>query len=267
MDGSVSSQYVSGLLFALSTFSQNSFLRVTGERVSAKYVDMTIKTLADYGVEIKSEENGFFVRGGQTFKEREYVVEGDWSGAAFPLTLGAIGGAVSLENLNVNTLQGDAYILKALALFGAETLVNEGSVCVKSQTLHACEIDCKDIPDLVQILSVAAAYAKGESVFTNVSRLRYKESDRLQGILDMLCSAGIAARVEGDALIICGGEPQGAAFMPQADHRSVMSCAVLAACAKGESTIANAQAVGKSYPKFFQDLKVLGGRENVRIHR
>ena len=263
---SVSSQFISGLLFALPLLNGDSEIVLDGEQVSKSYVDITIDVLKLYGIEITPSKSGYFIKGNQTYKSGKTVkVEGDWSGAAFYLSAGAINGEITVKGLNPKSVQGDRKIIGVLKRFGASVTVSEGGVTVKRNELNGTTVDLEDIPDLGQIISVVAAYATGETVLKSVNRLKIKESDRLKAITDMLSVSGIAYYSADDELKIYGGAPKGGSFSGGNDHRTVMSCAVLAANAMGETQITDAEAINKSYPDFFKDYKILGGTVNGDI--
>lgn len=263
--GDISSQYLTGLLLALPTLKGDSRIVVSGEKVSGGYLDITLDVLRDFHIEITEENNDYYVRGNQCFFAHDCRIEGDWSNAAFFLAAGAIGGDVTVESLNPASVQGDKKILSLLAEMGAETECGASSASARQNKLRGISADVGEIPDLVPILSVVAAFAEGKSVFTGVSRLRYKESDRLAAVADMLARAGIHAEAGEDVLTVCGGVPRGGAFVSYNDHRMVMSAAVLAAYAEGRSSIAGASAVAKSYPRFFEDFIALGGKADVTM--
>ncbi|MBQ7652776.1 MAG: 3-phosphoshikimate 1-carboxyvinyltransferase [Clostridia bacterium] len=265
IDGSVSSQYITGLLFALSACKGVSTLKITGKKVSENYIDMTVGDLKKHGVEI-TVDDVITIRGG-SYSPCDEIVEGDWSGAAFPLTFAAISGEVEVEGLDIRSAQGDKKILDVLESFGAQVERREESVVVKKGELTGTVVDCENIPDLAQIISVAAAYSRGKTILKNLSRLKLKESDRLQGVVDALRLAGINCEISGDDLTITGGEPTGARFTCEPDHRSVMSATILAACASSPSVVTNCESVNKSYPLFFEDIDALGGKGNVEIRR
>lgn len=263
---SVSSQFISGLLFALPLLDGDSEIVLDGEQVSKSYVDITIDVLKLYGIEITPSKSGYFIKGNQTYKSGKTVkVEGDWSGAAFYLSAGAINGEITVKGLNPESVQGDRKIIGVLKRFGASVTVSDGGVTVKRNELNGTTVDLEDIPDLGQIISVVAAYATGETVLKSVNRLKIKESDRLKAITDMLSVSGIAYYSADDELKIYGGAPKGGSFSGGNDHRTVMSCAVLAANAMGETQITDAEAINKSYPDFFKDYKILGGTVNGDI--
>ena len=263
---SVSSQFISGLLFALPLLDGDSEIVLDGEQVSKSYVDITIDVLKLYGIEITPSKSGYFIKGNQTYKSGKTVkVEGDWSGAAFYLSAAAINGEITVKGLNPESVQGDRKIIGVLKRFGASVTVSGDGVTVKRNELNGTTVDLEDIPDLGQIISVVAAYATGETVLKSVNRLKIKESDRLKAITDMLSVSGIAYYSADDELKIYGGAPKGGSFSGGNDHRTVMSCAVLAANAMGETQITDAEAINKSYPDFFKDYKILGGTVNGDI--
>ena len=264
IDGSISSQYISGMLLALSYLDGKSTLKILGKKVSENYIDITLDVLKDFGVNIEKKGDIYYINGKNEVKNDKFTVEGDYSGAAFLFSLAAIGGSVTTFGLKENSKQGDSKILDVLSLFGAKVKVNNG-ITVSSDTLKGIEYDCENIPDLVQVLSVVAAYAEGKTVLKNVSRLVYKESDRIEAILKMLSAAKIKAEFDGNDLTIYGGKPVGATFYSGNDHRSTMSEAVLATFANGNSTLIDAEAINKSYPDFFKDYKLLGGKIDVEI--
>ena len=186
-------------------------------------------------------------------------VPGDFSGAAFPLVAGALGGKTTLSGLDLSDKQGDKAILTALSDAGAKVMLSE-TVSAEKDALTAFTADVGETPDLAPILAVLAAYCKGESTLKKVSRLKDKESDRLFAIEEMLSRAGISSREEGDTLVITGGKPQGAAFRSFSDHRMTMAEAILAAYATGQSEIDDMTCVKKSYPGFWKDFAALGGQ-------
>ena len=263
IDATVSSQFVTGLLMALPLLAGDSEIVLLGRAVSAPYIEITLDVLSKAGVDVERRENGFFVRGGQKYNLKTASVPGDFSGAAFPLVAGALGGNVTLCGLDLADKQGDKAVLNALKCAGATVTVQKDAVTVFGGELTGFTADIGETPDLAPILAVLAAYAKGQSVLKKVSRLKDKESDRLFAIEQMLSNAGISAREEGDSLVIEGGKPQGAAFKSFSDHRMAMASAVLAAYATGNSEIDDMTCVKKSYPGFWKDFAALGGRYEV----
>ncbi len=259
--GNVSSQFITGLLFALPLLSGDSYITVKGELVSKDYINITLDVLSKFSIIIEKTQKGYFVKGNQKYVcPKEMLVEGDFSGSAFPLCMGAIGGRVSVTNLNPISEQGDRKIINALKQFGANVIQLENGFTVSKAELRGTTIDCEDIPDIVQVLAVVASYASGVTTFKNVTRLEIKESNRVQGIINNLELAGIKAEYNGGNLTVYGGSPKGGIFQGENDHRTVMSACVMALFAEGESEIIGAEAVKKSYPSFFNDVLNLGGR-------
>lgn len=267
VDGGISSQYVTGLLLALSYLDGESEVVINGELVSQPYVDITLSVLKGFGVFIEKTERGYKIKGGYNTKNKKFVVEGDWSGASFTLSAGAIGGFVKVKGLNLSSVQGDKKILEILRRFGAEITCEENLVTVKSNSLTGINVDMEDVPDLVQIVSVVASYASGTTVIKGVDRLRLKESDRIKAVLDCLVSMGIKAKYQDNSIIIEGGKPKGGIVQGGNDHRTVMSGVVMAGSALSDSVILGGEAITKSYPDFIKDYKSLGGEINVDIKR
>lgn len=290
IDGSESSQYITGMLFALSVLGEGS-LTVKGEEVSRGYVEVTLEVLKKFGVKIERENNVFRIKSGFDVRETEFFTEGDWSGAAFPLCAAAICGEVSVTGLSPFSAQGDSVIVKILKDFGAETEFfcedkQKDNACgkeiksdddfekgvsgvrVKRANLKGTEVDLTDVPDLAQAIAAVAAFAKGETKLYFADRLRIKESDRIAAIINTLAAAGIKAeysQARGGTITISGGSPKGTVFSGGNDHRTVMSAAVIALGSAGDSEIDGAEAAAKSYPEFFNDIIKLGGKVNVII--
>lgn len=260
ISGEVSSQFISGLLFALSLLDGKSTLEITGKLESEPYVNMTLDTLNSFGADVKRNGNIFNICGSQLSSKGEYTVEGDWSNSAFPLCAAAISKtSVTLNNLSANTRQGDAQILEILEKFGANVEKSYDSVTVAGKSLSGIEIDAKDIPDLVPIIAVVASLAKGTTIITGASRLRIKESDRLQTTYEMLTNLGADIKLLDDGFIINGKERlNGGIVLSHNDHRIAMCACVAALGCKDKVVIKNADAVKKSYPRFFEDMKKLG---------
>ena len=248
LPGDVSSQYVTGLLFALPLLDGDSEISLTTPLASAAYVDMTLQALAQFGIAVETTETGWRVPGGQRYRSPGgAAVEGDWSAAAFWLAANALGAQIDVEGLRPDSVQGDRAVA---ALLGQAA------------------IDATHVPDLVPALAVAAANKPMRTVITGAARLRLKESDRLQSVADMLAALGHSATVTPDGLIIDGGPPRPCPAPIRTvdganDHRIVMAAAVAAACADRPVRITGAQAVEKSYPSFFSDFEALGGNAHV----
>lgn len=264
--GDVSSQYVTGLLFALPLLPENSVLRLLPPVESKPYIEMTMATLRRFRIRIFFTGEEFWIPGGQTYKSPGTVsVEGDWSNAAFFLTAGALGAPITVTGLNLDSPQGDKAILEILRRMGAAVETAGESATVSPGALHGVAQDMADIPDLAPIFSVAAAAARtGETAIQNAARLRLKESDRLAAIHRMLGSLGVSCTETADGLLIPGGQSiSGGETSGFGDHRMVMAAAIASVLAETPVTIDGAEAVEKSYPHFFEDFKRLGGMVDV----
>jgi len=264
LDAGVSSQFISGLLFALPLLEGESELKLSGRMESYPYIELTIGMLEAFGVKAPFDGAAFLIPGGQSYRSPgELQVEGDWSNAAFWLSAGAIGdenGSVTCEGLDPQSHQGDRAITDILARFGANVSIGSSSVTVSGGELHGIEIDARDIPDLVPVLAVVGAVAAGTTVISSAGRLRGKESDRLAAVSGILRELGADIRETDDGLIIHGGALlKGGRVSSWNDHRIAMAAAIAATVCSAPVTIHGAETVGKSYPGFFDDLRVLGG--------
>lgn len=242
MEGNVSSQFVTGLLLALPLLKQDSVIEMTSPLQSKSYVDMTLWVQKQFGVVCKETQKGYIIAGNQRYTPANVQVEGDDSQAAFWLVANALGSEVSVTNLNPQSVQGDRVIASLLAN-------------------RATQIDIGDCPDLAPALGVYLSFTGGKLV--NAARLRYKESDRLIAVRDMLCALGGQAGIEGDTLCVNPVQSlRGGIVDSFADHRIAMAAAVAASRAEGPVIIRGAECVEKSYPDFWKHYKMLGGRIN-----
>ncbi len=257
--GDISSQYVSGLLMALSHLEKNSTIKLTTPLSSKPYVDITIEVLKGYGVEIEEVKDGYFIKGNQKFNGSLYP-EGDWSNMSAFLVLGAINGEVAIKGLKLDSRQGDRKIIEVLRKAGADVEENQREITVKKSNLVGFTIDVDNCPDLVPICAVLGAIAKGKTVIENVERLRLKESDRILSTMETLKAFNIKSECDGKTMIIYGGEVKGGTVDAFNDHRIVMASTILSSVANGDSVIVGAEAVQKSYPTFFTDYAKLGGK-------
>ena len=262
IDGSVSSQFISGLLFALSLLSSDSVLTVTGKIESAPYIDITCDALSLFGAKPTRKDNKFFINSSSFVSPSLLEVEGDWSNAAFPLALGAIGGEIEIFGLNPNSSQGDKAIVDLLARFGADIYLSpDGSYIARRSELRGIDIDASQIPDLVPVLATVASVAKGRTRIYGASRLRLKESDRLATVKDLLSRLGANIELTDDGLIIEGVTAlDGGKVDSHNDHRIAMSAAVASAVCSEKVSIERAEAVKKSYPAFWEDMSALGAK-------
>lgn len=259
LPGSVSSQYISGLLMALPHISGDSNLNITGATESAAYITMTLDALRQSCVTINQREGGYDIPGGQRCCLPESLrVEGDWSNAAFFLCMGALSDkGMLVEGLNMASSQGDRGVLDILHRFGAEVSERENGVFVRKAALRGITVDAAQVPDLIPVLSVLAACAEGETRVINAARLRLKESDRLQSSANMLKALGAEVEELPDGLIIKGGALHGGEVDSCRDHRIAMSAAVAACAAEGSVSVTDENCVEKSYPCFWQDFDSL----------
>lgn len=242
ISGEVSSQYTTGMLFALSRLTGKSTLKITGNAESRTYVDMTIKVLKDFGADIAEPEKNFFeINGKGRLSPGEFTVEGDWSNAAFLIALSRLVGTISVSGLNENSVQGDRFCTAAFDALDGEN----------------AEIDLKDCPDLAPILFTYAAYKNGGK-FINTRRLRVKESDRANVMAEELKKFGANVKVYENSVEIEKTQlkPPIVPLCGHNDHRIVMALSVLAAVFGAE--IDGAEAVNKSYPDFFRVIKKAG---------
>ncbi len=255
VDASMTSQFLSGLLMALPLCARDSRLAVT-HLASAPYVRMTLQLVASFGVLIECDDRleTFAIRGSQAYTPRAYVVEGDWSGASFPLVAGAIAGSVTVTNLDASSLQADRAILGVLADAGARVETGSGRVSVGAGPLRAFRFDATSCPDLFPPLVALASACEGTSVIHGVERLFHKESDRARALCEEFAKLGIAIGVAGNVMEIRGGAVRGARVDSHNDHRIAMACAVAGLRASGEVAIDGEACVAKSYPAFFSDI-------------
>ena len=260
--GDISSQFISGLLFACPKAKEDTEIAVTTPLESRSYVQMTMEVLNKHDINV-SASNGFtrlMIPSSQKYDPCNHEVPGDFSSAAFLLAAAAITSSrVKAKNLDYRTTQGDKAILNILKETGSKVRVGKKYVEVEGEQLNAVDIDARDIPDLVPVCAVLACYSKGVSKLYNAKRLRYKESDRLASLHAELKRMGAEIMMKEDSLAIRGPcTMHGATVDPHNDHRIAMACAVAALGASGETKIQNSECVNKSYPMFFDDLLSLG---------
>jgi len=260
LPGNISSQYFSGLLFALPLLEGDSVLTAEGVLESGAYIRMTETVLESAGIVFKKNGNSWRIPGGQHYAlQRELQAEGDWSGAAFFLCLGALScGETAARGLRADSVQGDRAVLDTLRDFGAEVSVCGETVTVKAGARRPFTLDAAGVPDLVPVLSVLACGAEGESEIRHAARLRMKESDRLRSTAQMINDLGGEAVEKEDGLVIRGhGSLRGGKADSVHDHRIAMSAAVAAAICREAVEISDPGCVEKSYPAFWQDFEAL----------
>lgn len=256
--GNISSQFITGLLLALPLCDGESEIEVIPPVESKPYIDITTSVLADFGINVKENGNIYSISA-KAPVGGNFTAEGDWSNAAFLLAFG-----VRVKGLSLNSVQGDRKILDVLTAFGAKIKNEAGTLQADLSSLYSTDVDASDIPDLVPVISALASTAEGETRIYNASRLRLKESDRIETTVRMVNSLGGEAVATDDGLIIKGKQLlSGGTVDGCGDHRIVMSSAVAAVKCKNPVIITGAQAVNKSYPEFFNEYNSLGGDANV----
>ena len=267
--GNISSQYISGLLFALPLLEEDSEIALTSPLQSVGYVEMTLEVLKKYGISIERLPSGYRIFGGQKYSSPGRItVEGDWSNGAFFIVAGAINGSVTLKGLDTNSTQRDKEIISLLSAGGANIDNKNGSIVAEVSRLKAQEIDLSEIPDLLPILAVAASVSQGNTYFKNGARLRLKESDRLATTCSMLKALGAEVEELPEGLLVKGKDSlRGGVTESFNDHRIAMAAAVAATVSEGSVVVKNAEAINKSYPDFFRDYKALGGEIHVLNNR
>jgi 3-phosphoshikimate 1-carboxyvinyltransferase len=268
IDGSISSQFLTGLLFAYAAAeAENISIHVWGLQ-SKPYIDLTLQVMDHFGWKVENNlyQSFYFPLKKKhsqslTSKNRSiqsYTVEGDWSGGAFLLVAGAISGEIIVKGLERSSMQADRVILQALIDSGATLSFQTDQIKVGPASLKAFHFDAVDCPDLFPPLVALAAYCQGTSVIKGVHRLAYKESDRAQSLMDEFGKMGVEINIQDDQMLIKGGHAViGAVVHSRHDHRIAMACAIAGLGAQGVTSIQEAQAVRKSYPGFYEDLKLL----------
>ena len=262
--GNVSSQFITGLLLALPILEGDSEIVLTSPLESVGYTAMTIRTMKQFGVNIQATEKGWHIKGGQSYKTCDYTTDGDWSQAAFFMVLGAVSGKVTVKGVAKDSTQGDKKCAEILARFGAKVTQLDNEVTVEKGELKAITVDASQIPDLVPVLSVCAAFADGTTKIINAERLRIKECDRLKATAELLNNLGGKVKELSDGLEITGvSSLKGGNVNGYNDHRIVMSAAVCAARSDEDITATFAISINKSYPDFYIDYNSIGGKANV----
>lgn len=274
LPGNISSQFVTGLMFALPLLPEDSEIVLTSPLESRGYVDMTWDILGDFGIKLISTPKGWRAPGKQRYKGVSYAVEGDWSQAAFFLNMAALspqGSQVRIAGLNPESLQGDMACLEVFGRFGLKTRWEKGELVAWNP--HAEEpfggltgqtLDVSQITDMVPAASVCAALSRGETRFVNGQRLRLKESDRLAAMEQAINALGGRARIQGDDLIIEGVESlDGGLAQGCNDHRVLMALAGAGLRSKSPVQVTDAWSIQKTYPNFYEDFRNLGGEADV----
>ena len=255
----VSSQYISGLLFASPLIAERCTLTLTTKPESTGYVDMTVAAMREFGISVDIDASEglpvYTVSGSYTTPASEITAEGDWSNAAFWLCAGALGSsAVTVEGLRADSLQPDRAIIDILRSFGAKIDEGENTYTVHPSRLRCATVDVSQCPDLAPVISVVAACAEGKSEIVGGARLRLKESDRIASVCEMIRALGGSAGEREDGMLISGTGLSGGVVDSARDHRIAMAAAVAITQSSNDITILGAEATEKSYPSFFEDL-------------
>lgn len=260
IDGSVSSQYISGLLMALASFDGESVINVTGGIASIHYIELTTDALAKYGVNIVKEKDTFKVpaKTANAAADGNFEVEGDWSNGAFLICLGSLirGGSAKVSGLRMDSVQGDREIMHFLKLAGTTFLVEGDTVFVQDSMINPVrkllEMDCSDIPDIVPYMAVVGAFRAEKTVLKGIKRLRIKESDRAQAITDMLTAVGANVTLEEDTITIeyINKVNREINLTSSNDHRMAMAAVLCAAATGKDIELDNVDCLDKSFPEF-----------------
>ncbi len=269
LPGNVSSQFVSGLLFALPLLDADSIIEITSTLESSAYVDMTLSCLNKYGIKVKNNEHrSYEIKGRQHYMARNSDVEGDWSQAAFWMVGGSIGNSVTCRGMDVKSLQGDKAIVEIMQRMGTKFIFDDSGITTCESRTKATIIDGSECPDIIPVLSALAAVSEGTTEIINAGRLRIKECDRLAAMTDGLNRLGgqvtelqNGLRIEGHPEGLLGGVEVDA----WNDHRIAMSMAIVAQKCKNPIILTDADSVQKSYPDFWKDYAATGGRIEVLL--
>lgn len=261
VDGSVSSQFITGLLIALPLATNDTTINVH-EAVSTPYIDMTLKTLERFGINVMYNEGDytqFYIESGQEYQAIDYTIESDWSAAAAIMVAAAIAGEVTIRNISTLSSQADTAICRALERAGASIIIERDTITIAHRTLEAFEFDATQCPDLFPALTALAAAADGVSSIYGIGRLRGKESDRAEVLREEYGKLGIEIELDydNDVMRIVGGEPTPHDVDSHDDHRIAMSLAITALRMEEPIKIKNRESVAKSYPSFFEDIESL----------
>lgn len=262
IDGSLSSQFLTGLLMAYAAAGANNVTITVHNLKSKPYIDLTLQVMKQFGWTVENKNYEQFVFTGTSNVKPQttnYTVEGDWSGAAFLLVTGAVAGDITVKGLDVQSTQADRAVLQALQACGARLSIQDEQIDIGPAALKAFQFNATECPDLFPPLVALAAYCQGTTVIEGVSRLAHKESNRALTLQEEFGKMGISIELQDDLMLIKGGGGvKGAQVHSHHDHRIAMACAVAALKATGETVISEAQAVSKSYPDFYEHIQQLG---------
>lgn len=266
IDGNVSSQFFSGLMFALPLLKEDSNLYYNGTLESKGYIDLTIEMLDRYGIDIQETINGYFIPGNQEYKTSDYYVEGDFSQSAFPLVAGVLNGVIKVNNLSHDSKQGDKEIIDIIKRMKGKVIYTENGFTTEQSETKGTTIDISNCPDLAPIVALLGALSQGTTTIKNIARLRLKESDRVVSTVKTLQQLGADISVVNEEIIIKGKHSLkgGVTLDSYNDHRIAMMIAIAALKCEQEIALLRPLAVNKSYPHFFDDYKEIGGKFQVK---
>ena len=264
IDGGVSSQFITSLLMVSPMLERDSEITVEGDMVSAPYLDVTLHMMHLFGADAERDGNVFRVRGGTGYRPFDYMVPADFSSAAFPLVAGALGGRVTVRGMDMDDPQGDKAIVDILRMAGADVEVNGTEITVSESELKGCEVDMGSVPDLFPVVAVLLSTAKGDSRLYGAPQLKFKESNRIETVVDMINAIGGDAVATDDGCII-HGRPRlkGGAIVHKDDHRIMMSAAIASIVCDGPVTMDDVECCAVSYPGFPEEMAAIGMREEV----
>jgi 3-phosphoshikimate 1-carboxyvinyltransferase len=266
IDGSLSSQFLTGLLMAFAAAGANNVSIKVRDLKSKPYIDLTLDVMKKFGIEVGNHQyESFTFKNTSGFNAGNYTIEGDWSGGAFLLVAGAIAGKITVEGLSTSSTQADKDIVKALIDCGAAITTSDNVITVGPSSLTAFTFDATDCPDLFPPLVALASYCKGTSFIKGVSRLAHKESNRGLTLQEEFGKMGIRIEMDGDMMQVHGGGAvNGAIVHSHHDHRIAMACAVAGLKSNGAITINEAEAINKSFPDFYSVMQTLGAQIDIR---
>ncbi|WP_018612470.1 3-phosphoshikimate 1-carboxyvinyltransferase [Segetibacter koreensis] len=260
VDGSLSSQFLTGLLMAFGASVTEPVTIKVNALKSKPYIDLTLKVMESFGRKVTHTDYEYFHLEPQAinYEPQTYRVEGDWSGGSFLLVAGAIAGKISVEGLDISSTQADKAILQALKDSGCFLSIQKEVIEIGPAALKAFHFDATDCPDLFPPLVALASYCDGQTIIKGVSRLAHKESNRGLTLQEEFAKMGVEIILRGDEMLVKGSSLKGANVHSRHDHRIAMACAVAALRSNGEVAIEEANAINKSYPDFYAHLKKLG---------
>ncbi len=267
LDGNVSSQFITGLLFALPMLKQDSVIKIKPPFESRSYIDLTLQAMNDFGVKACfTDDYTIKIDGNQQYKPCDYTVEGDFSQLAFFAVLGAINNGIDCIGVSHNSLQGDKVIIDILEKSGVLIKKIRCGYRIEKSDIIATDIDLSDCPDLGPILTILAMFAKGKTIIYNAGRLRLKESDRIEAMETELKKFGVNIATTQEEIVIEGKNEYSCSesLFAHKDHRIAMSLAVAIACSNSPAIIDGAECVNKSYPAFFEDLQKTGIKISIQ---